>query len=102
MSTRNCRVKKSIGKSARDAKNTDFISILNNKLLTRFNKQKFKVRDRVRISKKYVPFRKGFKPQFSDKYLKFWQFYKKPPTYINKDLDQEEIPGKFYENELIK
>ena len=33
VSTANCRVNRSIGKSHRDVKNTDFLSILYNKLL---------------------------------------------------------------------
>ena len=62
----NCRINRSIGKSPRDVKNTDFFSILYNKPLTRYKKLKFKVGDSVRISKNDIPFRKGYKPQFTD------------------------------------
>ena len=43
MSTMNCRNIRSIGKSPRDVKNTDFPSILYNKRLTRYMKLKFKM-----------------------------------------------------------
>ena len=62
----NCCVNRSIGKSPRDVKNTDFLSILYNKPLTGYRKLKFKVGDRVRISKNDIPFRKGYKLQFTD------------------------------------
>ena len=62
----NCRVNRSIVKSPRDVKKTDFPSILYNKPLTRYQKIKFKVGDRVRISKNDTTFRKGYKPQFTD------------------------------------
>ena len=44
-STLNCRVNRSIGKFPRDVKNTDFLSLLYNKPLTRYKKLKFKVGD---------------------------------------------------------
>ena len=103
VSTMNCRINRSIGKSPRDVKNTDFLSILYNKPLTRYKKLKFKVGDRVRISKNDIPFRKGYKPQLTDEIFEISAVStKKPPTYIIKDLDKEEILGKFYEKELRK
>ena len=103
VSTMNCRINRSIGKSPRDFKNTDFLSILYIKPLTRYKKLKFKVGDRVRISKNNIPFRKGYKPQFTDEIFEISAVStKKPPTYIIKDLDKEEILGKFYEKELRK
>ena len=90
----NCRINRSIGKSPRDVNNTDFISILYNKPLTRYKKLKFKVGNRVRISKNDIPFRKGYKPQFTDEIFEISVIStKKPPTYIIKDLDKEEILG---------
>ena len=44
-------------------KNGDFVSILYSKTLREFNKPKFRVGDRVRISMYDLPFRKGYKPQ---------------------------------------
>ena len=103
VSTMNCRINRSIGKSPRDVKNTDFLSILYNKPLTRYKKLKFKVGNRVRISKNDIPFRKGYKPQFTDEIFEISAVStKKPPTYIIKDLEKEEILGKFYEIELRK
>ena len=40
--TMNCRINRSIGRSARDVKKTDFLSILYNKILTKFKKLKLK------------------------------------------------------------
>ena len=107
VSTMNCRINRSIGNSPRDVKNTDFLSILYNKPLTRYKKLKFKVEDRVRISKNDIPFRKGFKPQFTDEIFEISAVStKKPPTYIIKDLDEEETLENFMkkslENVLIK
>ena len=103
VSTMNCRINRSIGKSPRDIKNTDFLSILYNKPVTRYKKLKFKVGDRVRISKIDIPFRKGYEPQFTNEIFEISAVStKKPPTYIIKDLDKEEILGKFYEKELRK
>ena len=103
VSTKNCRVNRSIGKSPRDAKNTEFLSIMYNKPLTRYKKLKFKVGDRMRISKNDIPFRKGYKPQFTDEICEISTICtKKPPTYIIKDLDKEENLGIFYEKELRK
>ena len=59
VSIMNCRINRSIGKSPRDVKNTNFLSILYNKHLTRYRKLTIKVGDRVRISKNNIPFRKG-------------------------------------------
>ena len=87
-STLNCRKNRSIGKSLRDVKNSDFLSIMYNKLFKKYTKPKFKICDRIRISKHDIPFRKGYKPQFTDgifeisaistKNLQFWEnFIKK-------------------------
>ena len=77
VSNMNCRVNISTGKPIRDVKNTDFLSILYNKPLTRYKKTKFKVSDRMRISMNDVSFRKEHKTQFTDEILKFWQYLEK-------------------------
>ena len=46
-------------------KNCDFKSILCSKPLREFKKPIFKIGDRVRISKYDLPFRKGYKTQFT-------------------------------------
>ena len=60
VSTLNCRKNRSIGKSPRDEKNCDFLSILYNKSIKKHTKPKLKIGDRVRISKNDIPFRKGY------------------------------------------
>ena len=99
----NCRKNRSIGKCPRDVKNSDFLSILYNKSFKKYTKPKFKISDRVRFSKIDFPFRKGYKPQFTDEIFEISAIStKKPPTYIIKDLEKEEILGKVYEKELRK
>ena len=100
VSTLNCRKNRSIGKSPRDVKNSDFLSILYNKSFKKYTKPKVNFGNRVRISKNDIPFKKGYKPQFTDEISAIST--KKPPTYIIKDLEKEEILGKLYEKELRK
>ena len=59
-SRKNC----SIDLTAKNIKDSDFLSILYSKLLWDFMKPKFKIGDRMRISKYDVNFRKGYKPQY--------------------------------------
>ena len=98
-SRRNC----SIDLIPKNVKNSDFLSILYSKPLREFRKPKFKVGDRVRISKFDLPFRKGYKLQFTKEVLEIVAISsKKPPTYTIKDEQDEIIRGKFYQKELIK
>ena len=53
-------------------KNCNIISILYSKPLREIKKPTFKIGDRVRISKYDLPFRKGYKPQFTSR--SFWNF----------------------------
>ena len=46
-------------------KNSDFMSILYSKPLRKYKKPKFRIGDRVRISKYDLPFRKGYKPKIT-------------------------------------
>ena len=83
--------------------NSDFLSILFNQSFKKHTKLKFKIGDSVRISKSDIPFRKGYKPQFTDEIFEISSIStKNPPTYIIKDLKKEEILGKLYEKELRK
>ena len=103
VSTLNCRKNRSIGKSPSDVKNSDFLLILYNKSFKKNTKPKFKIGDRVRLSKNDYPFPKGYKPQFTDKMFEVSEIStKEPPTYIIKHLEKEEIIGKFYKKELRK
>ena len=98
-SRRNC----SIDLIPKNVKNSDFLSILYSKPLREFRKPKFKVGDRVRISKYDLPFRKGYKPQFTKEVFEIVAISsEKPPTYTIKDEQDETIRGKFYQKELIK
>ena len=98
-SRRNC----SIDLIPKNVKNSDFLSILYSKPLREFRKPKFKVGDRVRISKYDLPFRKEYKPHFTKEVFEIVAISsKKPPTYTIKDEQDETIRGKFYQKELIK
>ena len=67
----------------------------------KYTKPKIKIGDRVRISKNDISFGKNYKQQFTDEL--FGEIYKKkPPTYIIKDLEKEEILETFFEKELRK
>ena len=64
---------------------------------------KFYVGDFVRISKAYLPFRKGCKQTFTNKVFEIYVIPKtNPPTYILIGANQEPVEGKFYELELVK
>ena len=98
-SRRNC----SIDLIPKNIKNSDFLSILYSKTLREFRKPQFKIGDRVRISKHDLPFRKGYKPQFTQEVFEIVAFSsKKPPTYTINDEQDEIIRGKFYQKDLIK
>ena len=84
-------------------KNCDFLSILYCEPLRECKKPIFKVGDRVRISNYDLPFRKGFKPQFTGEVFEIVAIAtRKPPTYTIKDEQGEVIQGKFYQKELTK
>ena len=81
----------------------DFMSILYSKPLRAYKKPTFKTGDRVRISKYGLPFRKGYKPQFTREVFGIVAIAtRKPPTYTIKDAQGEVILGNFYQKELIK
>ena len=66
-------------------------------------KLEFKIGDKVRISKTKTIFEKGYLPNWTLEYF----FIKtiipsNPPTYILKDLLDEDLAGSFYEKELQK
>ena len=68
------------------------------------SKPKFKVGDKVRISKyKRKVFDKGYTPNWSEEVFTVDKIqYMNPITYKIKDLNDEEIQGSFYEPELLK
>ena len=84
-------------------KNCDFMSVLYSKPLREFKKPTLKVGDRVRISKYDLPFRKGYKPQFTREVFEIVAIAtRKPLTYTIKDEQGEVIQDKFCQKELIK
>ena len=83
--------------------NSDFMSILYGQPLREFTPPKFVVGDKVRISKIDLPFRKGYKPQFTEEIFEIVALASgKPPTYTIKDNQNLVIRGKFYEKEMIR
>ena len=84
-------------------KTWDFVSILYSKHLREYKIPTFKIGDTVRISKYNLPFRKGYKPQFTRKISENVAIAtRKPPTYTIKDEQDEIFQGKLYQKELIK
>ena len=65
VNTMTTRVNRSIGKSPKNVKNSDFLSIFYKNLFIEYKKPRFKIGDKVRISKYDIPFRKGYKSQFT-------------------------------------
>ena len=103
IATLNTRRNSSIDMRPNTVKNCNFMSILYSKLLREFKKPTFKIGDRVRTSKYDLPFRKGYKPQFTREVFEIVAVAtRKPPTYTVKDKQNEIIQGKFYQKELIK
>ena len=103
ITTLNSRRNSLIDMRPNTVKNCDFMSILYCKPLQEFKKPIFKIGDRVRISKYGLPFRKGYRPQFTREVFEIVAIATtKPPTYTIKDEQDEIIRGKFYQKELIK
>ena len=63
--TLNSRRNSSIDMRPNTVKNCDLMSIFYSKPLREFRKPTFKIGDKLRISKYDLPFRKGYKPQFT-------------------------------------
>ena len=103
IATLNSRVNRTTGLAPNRVKNADYLNVLYGKPLRDYKLPKFKVGDKVCISKPDLPFRKGYKAQYTSEISQIVQIAtKKPPTYTIKDEMDEVIRGKFYERELIK
>ena len=75
---------------------SDFLSILYNKPLREFRKPKFKIEDRVCISKFDSPLRKGYEPQFAREAFEIVAISsRKAPTHTVKDEQDAIIHDKF-------
>ena len=80
-SRRNC----SIDLIPKNVRNSYFLSVLYIKPLRDFKKPKFKVGDRVRLSKYDLRFKKGYKPQFVKEVLgNCCNFFQKTSNIHNK------------------
>ena len=103
IATTDSRNNRSIDMKPNHVKHSDFMSIIYSKPLTEYTKPKFGIGDRVRIPKYEIPFRKSYKPQFTQETSEIVAIAtKKPPTYTVKDEQEEVIRGKIYEKELIR
>ena len=72
------------------------MSFLYSKRLRELKEPTFKFGDRSRISKYDLPFRKGYKPQFTREVFEIVAIAtRKPPTNTIKDEQDENIRGKF-------
>ena len=101
--TMNSRNNRSIDMEPNHVKDSDFMSILYSKPLGEYKKPMFGIGDRIRISKYDIPFRKGYKPQFTQEIFEIVAIAtNKPPTYTIKNEQEKVIRGKFYEKELCR
>ena len=83
-----------------DVKNNTYI---NTSKIINYKDPKFKVGDRVRISKYKNIFAKGYMPNWSEEVFVIKKVKNTVPwTYVINDLNGEEIIGTFYEKELQK
>ena len=98
--TLNSRRNSLIDMRPKTVKNCDFMSIIYSKPLREFKKPTFKIGDRVRISKYDLPFRKGYKPQFTREVFEIIaNATRKPPTHTIKDEQGEVIQEKIYQKD---
>lgn len=100
--TINGRKHRTIGEIPKKVTNAHAMNVLYGNMRISKAKPKLKIGDEVRISKQKVPFHKGYKPGFSREIFVIYKINKThPPTYLIKDLHDEDIKGKFYEKELV-
>ena len=77
--------------------------ILYNKSFMKNIEIKFQISDRVRLSKDYIPFPKGYKPQFIGEIIEISsKSTKKQATYTIKSLKKEKNFDKFFGKKLKK
>ena len=97
VTTLNSRKICSIDLIPKNVNSSHFLSIVYSKP-REFRNPKFKIGDKFRISKYNLPFRKGYKPQFTREVFEiFASFSRKPPTYTLKDEQDDFIRGKLYQ-----
>ena len=96
---------RSIGRTPVDARKPSSYQYVFKKLYTKkvIQKPKFKIGDKVRISKKKKQFEKGFTPNWTEEIFTISDVKDtNPPTYHIQDLKGESVKGSFYEAELQK
>ena len=82
--------------------NAVWLNLYGNELVCKIN-LKFKVSDKVRITKKKLAFEKGYTPRWTEEVFTVSQVqYTDPPTYRLSDYNGEKRQGTFYEQELQK
>ena len=78
------------------------VSLVSNQSKKHLQRPKFKPGDFVRVSKENLPFRKGYKQNFTDEIFEIVKIATlNPPTYNLRDSNREKLLGKFYQAELI-
>ena len=99
---------RSIGRTPADARKPSSYQYVFQKLYAKKvnaikQNPKFKVGDKVRISKKKKQFEKGFTPNWTEEIFTISNVKDtNPPTYHIQDLKGESVKGSFYEAELQK
>ena len=79
------------------------ISLANEQSTSFLRLPKLRIGDFVRIAKPDLPFRKGYKQNFTDEVFTVEKVNTlNPPTYPLIDANDEKILGKFYEPELVQ
>ena len=99
LKTMNTRLNRSTRNAPKNVTNKDFLSIFYRNAINQHKRPRFKVDENIRISKK-IPFRKGYKSQFTNEIFKIVKIVTfKPPIYNLCGEQGDEILGKFYEQE---
>ena len=81
IATMDSRNNRSVDMKPNHVRKSDFMSILYSNPLREYKKPKFVIGDRIRISKYDLPFKKGYKPQFTQEVFENVSIVtKKPPT----------------------
>ena len=87
----------------KNVKKSNFLSLLCSKKLREYKNPKFRIGDRVRISKYDLQFSKGYKQEFTQEVVEIIAISsRESPIYLIKDEQDEIIRGNFYQRELIK
>ena len=101
--TINTRVNRVTGLAPYKVSKKDTAHLVSLTNVNRARRPRFAVGDIVRIAKEDIPFRKGYKPNFTDELFEIVKISTlNPPTYNLQDTSGVIILGKFYEPELSK